>query len=117
MIDDDIVSFDELPIIKGGRTFVPMRKTFEKLGCQVEWIDESKTIIATKNSKVFAFQIDKCIIILIDLNSLESDVVEIECPPIMYNNKTMIPVRAISELLGCVVEWESESQTVRISTM
>lgn len=35
-------------------------------------------------------------------------------PAIVYQDRTMVPLRAICEALGCEVNWNSESQTVNI---
>lgn len=115
-INNKVITFDEKPFIQNGRTLVPMRKIFEEFGCDVEWLEESQTIIATKNNQLFVLQIDKCKILCMDVSSSETVVYETDVPPAIHNGRTMIPVRAVSELLGCKVEWDDENQTVVITT-
>ena len=109
------VEFDVPPIIKNERTLVPMRKIFEELGCEVEWLSESQTVIATHNSKIIALQIDKNKIITSDIETGKSEVLEIDTAPILYENKTLVPVRVISETLGYNVDWNNQSRTVIIT--
>ena len=87
-----------------------------ELGCDVEWLPESQTVIATKNSKVMALQIGKNIIILNDIETGKTKVTEIDTTPILYNNRTLIPVRVISECLGYSVDWNNNTQKVIITT-
>lgn len=37
--------------------------------------------------------------------------------PVILNDRTMIPLRAVAEILGCNVEWLEDSRTVRITTV
>ena len=115
-IDSKNIDFDVPPIIENNRTLVPMRKIFEELGCDVEWLSDSQTVIATKNSKIIALQIGKNKIIATDIEMGENTITEIDTAPIIHNGRTLVPVRVISEALGCSVEWDSESQTVIIKT-
>ena len=116
VINENEVEFDVPPIIENNRTLVPMRKIFEGLGCDVEWLAESQTIIATKNSKIMALKIGKNKIISNDIETGETSVTEIDTAPIIYNNRTLVPVRVISESLGCTVNWDGKTQTVIITT-
>jgi hypothetical protein len=44
---------------------------------------------------------------------LDSDVVvELDVPPTIINDRTMLPLRAIFEALGAMVSWEEETKTV-----
>lgn len=115
-IDGKNIEFDVAPVIQNGRTLVPMRKIFEELGCDIEWLGESKTVIATKNSKIIALQIDKNIVIVNDVETGEVTTVQSDTAPVIYNDRTMIPVRVISECLGYSVNWNGEAQTVLITT-
>lgn len=116
MIDSRIIEFDVQSIILNERTLVPMRKIFEELGCSIEWLAETQTVLATKNSKIMALQVGKNKIISTDIETGITEVKEIDISPIIYNDRTLIPVRAISELLGYTVEWDSEEFVVNIFT-
>lgn len=100
------------PVIIDGRTLVPMRTIFEALGAEVEWIDDGTTqsIVATTadttinmaiNSKVFT------------VNGEEKT---LDVPPQLINDKTLVPIRAVSESLGCYVGWDGDAKTVLIQS-
>ena len=114
-INDKDVIFDVSPIIMNERTMVPMRAIFEDLGCEVEWLSQSQTVIATQNSKIIALQIGSNRIISTDVETNQTTVYESDVAPVIHNERTMIPVRVISEILGYKVDWESQTQEVIIS--
>jgi hypothetical protein len=43
---------------------------------------------------------------------LDGEQLETDVPPMIINDRTMVPVRVISEAVGCKVEWRAEDQSV-----
>ena len=82
------------PYAKEGRVFVPLRFLAEGLQVDVKWeVQTSTATLTTKNKTVqFTLGIPKML-----LNGRE---VTMECAPEIVNDRTFIPVRAISEALG-----------------
>lgn len=116
LIDNVNIEFDVPPIIMNDRTMVPMRKIFEELGCTVEWLNDTQTVIATQNSKLIALQIGKNKIICMDMETGLSEIYEIDVAPIIHNDRTLVPIRIISESLGYSVVWNGQEQKIIIST-
>ena len=105
------IYFDQPPIIQNGRTLVPMRAIFEAMDCEVVWHGDLKQIVVWKNGELLMnLQIDRPTMDLFDLGEVELDV-----PPQIINDRTLVPVRAISESMGAEVEWDSYTQTVSIT--
>lgn len=101
------------PVIVGeGTTLVPMRTIFEALGAEVDWQEENgvQTITATTADTT----------INMTINSQEffvnGESKTLEVPAQLMNDKTMVPLRAISESFGCSVDWEQETKTVIIQS-
>ena len=114
-IDGKYIEFDtQQPIIENGRTLVPMRKIFEELGCEVEWLNKTQTIVATKNSKLIVLQINNQMMFVEDIESKQYQTIELEVSPKLLNNRTLMPIRAISEVLDYTVSWDEENKTVAI---
>lgn len=113
-IDDLPLTFDVPPVIKEGRTLVPVRKIFEELGCKLEWLQESETVIATKDSKIMALRVGRNIILSTDVESGENKTFEIDVAPCIIDDRVLVPLRAVSELLDYSVSWDSEALTVNI---
>ncbi len=116
IIDDKNIEFDVPPTLQNGRTLVPVRKIFEELDCDVEWLGESQTVIATQNSKIIALRIGINRMIRTDIETGISEVFEIDVPPIVQNGRTLVPVRVISEALNYFVDWDAETNMVIIKT-
>lgn len=49
-----------------------------------------------------------------DFNSSDKNIV-LDVVPQIVDGRTLVPVRAVSEALGCTVEWDGETRTVTIT--
>lgn len=107
-VDTVPVQFDVEPQIKNNRTMVPMRAIFDALGAEVYWDDTSKTVTATKNSLTVKTTIGSKEILI------NGDKKQIDTAPIIENSRTLVPVRFISESLGCRVLWDDFKKTVSV---
>ena len=114
-IDNNPITFDVEPKITSGRAFVPMRKIFEELGCDVEWVAEEQIILATKDSSVIMLKIGNNKLIIKDVLSNENKVIELDVAPFVENGRTLVPIRYVSEALLCKVDWDDQSRTVVIT--
>lgn len=120
--DDDIkvvvnsqeIKFDVPPQIIEERTMVPMRKIFETLGADVEWVQDAQLILATIDTKIIAMEIGAYSFNITDLISGETNLIELDVPPQIINERTLVPVRAISEALDKTVDWNKALRTVII---
>ncbi|HHX95732.1 MAG TPA: leucine-rich repeat protein, partial [Clostridia bacterium] len=109
IINGNAIVFDQPPVIIGGRTLVPLRGIFEALGAQVNWDGEKQTITAVKDTATVTVKIGSKQAII---NGEEKS---LDVPAQIINNRTMVPVRFISESLGAKVDWNDNLQRVIIS--
>jgi len=112
----EMIWFDTPPMMVNDRVMVPMRAIFENLGANVEWIDAHELIIATKGVNIITMQIGSNNMIIQDVVANEQQVIELDVPPQVIDDRTLVPVRAIAEGLSATVEWVDETQTVVIKT-
>ncbi len=110
MIDGELKTFDVMPVMENDRTLVPMRGIFETLGAEISWDGETETVTAKKGDIVIVLQIGNKIV---KVNGEEK---ELDVPAKLINERTMVPVRFVSESLGCTVGWVDETQTVVITS-
>jgi len=115
-LNGQVLAFDVPPQLINDRTMVPMRAIFENLGANVEWIDAHELIIATKGVNIITMQIGSNNMIIQDVVANEQQVIELDVPPQVIDDRTLVPVRAIAEGLSATVEWVDETQTVVIKT-
>lgn len=118
ILNGNKLEFDQAPVMCGDRILVPMRKIFEELGASVEWNNETKVATATKGSTRIYIKIGHPYMgICRDITkSLEESNISLDTPAILYNSRTLVPVRAVSEALDANVDWDDSAQTVIIST-
>ena len=107
------------PVIKNGRTLVPMRKIFEAMGAEVSWNESDMSVTASKNGAVIEMRIGAA-----EMNVSNGDdkrTVTLEVPPELlpydsYADTTMVPLRAVSESFGYSVNWDENNYLVSITT-
>ena len=107
-LNDRRLKFDVAPIIENGRTLVPMRKIFESLGAKVEWDGETQTVTAVRVNDKISLQIGSYTLIK------NGQRINLDVPAKIINGRTLVPIRAISNTLGALVDWDDETQTVMI---
>ena len=110
VIDGETKNFDVMPIIDNGRTLVPLRGIFETLGAQVQWNAETSTVTATKGEITIILQIGNPVA---TVNGSEKT---LDVPAKIVGGRTLVPVRFVSESLGCKVEWIGDSRSVVITS-
>ncbi|GEM_PF-1490373 len=110
LIDGTKLSFDQAPIMENDRVLVPLRAIFEALGCNVHYYDSTETISAQKGDKKISLQVGSNQMLVND------EVITIDVPAKVLNDRTLVPVRAISEALDCWVGWTDETSTVSIES-
>jgi len=115
LIDGKKIEFDVKPMLINDRTLVPMRAIFENLGALVQWDDKTQTAFGTDGNILIAFQIDNTLMTKSKLNG-ENEKIILDVPAKLINDRTLVPIRAISEAFDCKVDWVDETKTVVITT-
>jgi Copper amine oxidase N-terminal domain. len=110
VLDGKEISFDVPPVIENGRTLVPMRAIFEALGAELYWNNDTQTASAFKGKIAVAVQVGNY------YANKNNSPVKLDVPPKIINNRTLIPLRFVSEALGCDVKWDEETMTVTITS-
>lgn len=117
MINGEKPIFEQPPIMVNDRVLVPMRAIFEKLGATVEWDGENQIAAAQKGNTVVLLQIGYEYIGVCDdvTKDLEVRKTLLDAPPVLYNDYTFVPVRAVSEAFDANVSWDETDKVVYIS--
>ncbi|MCX7715457.1 MAG: stalk domain-containing protein [Clostridia bacterium] len=122
--DREIFFADQKPVIleKEGRTMVPARGVFEAMGAKVDWDQEKRLVtINNKNGTVrILITIDNPTMVVYTFKDImsapEKSEITLDAIPQIMNDRTMIPLRAISESLNADVYWNVDTYTVSIYT-
>ena len=102
------VEMDQSPVEENDRLLVPMRAIFESLGAEVSWYEDSQAIAAQQDETTVYMQIDD------GYMSVNDEWIALDAPPRLVGDRTLVPVRAVSEALDARVEWNDELQRVII---
>ena len=110
VVDGTNVQTDVPPVIVDGRTLVPVRALFESLSATVGWEESTQTATASKGSTVISMQIGNTTAYV---NGVAKT---LDVPAQTIEGRTMAPARFVAESLNATVNWDSASDTVKIST-
>lgn len=101
-----LVFEDTDPILIAERTMVPFRKIFETLGFEVEWVDgEVWKAIGRKPGLTIELTIGS------NKALVNGKVVELDVPAQVYKERTLVPLRFVSENSGYHVFFEDMAGT------
>lgn len=113
-LDGQFIQFDVSPVNISGRTMVPMRAIFEKLGYEVEWDGNQKKITAVHEVQTIVLYQDNPTATIIDQCSVN---IILDVPPTAVNGRTLVPLRFIAETAGAKVDWDNNTKTAIILTI
>jgi len=108
VIDSQPVTFDVPPMIDNGRTLVPLRAIFEKMGATVTWDDATKTASAVKGDITVVVAIGSV------SPSINGVVKTIDVPAKIVNSRTLAPLRFVCEAFGGTVAWDAATYTASV---
>jgi plastocyanin len=110
-VNGETVTLDTAPVIDtaAGRTFVPVRFIGENLGAYIGWDGGAQKVTYLSGETRISLWIGQR---TAQVNGVE---VPLDAAPyIDENNRTLVPVRFVSEQLGATVGWDGETRTVTI---
>ncbi len=117
-INDEPHILDSPPIIRNGRTLVPIRFIAEAFGAKVDFIPHPTNEVQIRYKDKFIhlwINSKKAKIEYPPELEIPSKVVTLETPPIIINGRTLVPLRFIGEELGAKVDWNSKTQTITLT--
>ena len=111
-VDGAAVNIDDegtVPVIRNERTLVPIRAIIEAAGGTVGWDGATQTVTLSYAGSDIELKIDS------NTAKLNGMTDELDTAPTIINERTMLPIRYISESFGFRVDWDGEAQTVTLT--
>lgn len=105
----DIVT-DSPPVIVNSRTLAPARAVFEALGSTVEWDYAAREVTVSGSGTEIKLKIGS------GAAYINGEEKTLDVPAQIIKSRTMIPVRFVSEALGCEVSWDETNRIVSIAS-
>jgi len=97
-----------------GRTQVPLRAVMEAFGCEVTWFGASNQRIVgmAKGNELVYIAIERKVLFI----SGWEEPTQIDTVAIIKDGRTYVPIRRILEFFGAKVDWNVETNTVKIDS-
>lgn len=108
-IGNTFLGFDTEPVLESDRTLIPLRYMFEFMGANVMWNDDTQTATVSKDGINIDITIDNTIAYV------NGEAFELDVPARLMNDRTMIPLRFLSEKLGYHVAWEEGTDIITVT--
>lgn len=111
MLNGEEMNFDVEPIIENDRTLVPFRAIFEALDGAVSYsqYSDGEHVAAKRGGHNISLEIGKPEIVV------NGEAKTLDVAPKIVNDRTLVPLRAVSESLDCTVDWDEATKTVKIT--
>lgn len=100
---------DAKPEFQNNRTMVPIRGIAELLGADVSWETTTNEAVLTRAGVTIVLPIGG------STAQVNGQAVELDAPSYVSQNRTMVPLRFVSETFGQSVSWDSETRVARIA--
>lgn len=113
IIDGELIKTTPSPVLKDDRTLIPIRLVSEKLGAQVEWNEQNRTVHIVKGHRAVLLRIDNR---LVEYNTDEKIFDLCDVPPQITDGRTFVPLRLVSNALGVAVSWDGTTRTVYVDS-
>lgn len=107
-------TLDSPPVIKNGRTLIPIRAIIEALGGTVGWDGTARKATVTLGRVTIELWIGQGTARVNNI-STRIDSTNLKVVPEIINGRTMLPLRFVTENLGATVGWEQSTQTITIT--
>lgn len=102
------------PFIVDGTTMVPLRGILEKMGAEVSWDGDTRSITVENEDKMVTLQVFNVLVYVND-RKLGNIMYTLLNYPVIKDSRTFVPLRFLSEQMGYDVVWDGEEQKVTIT--
>lgn len=123
VVDDRLIAFsDQEPVIsENDDTLIPLRGVFEAMGATVTWNGEERSVMVKSKDNItrLSLKIDNSVMTkytLTSITTVDSEELTLSTAPRIMNDRTMIPLRVVSENMGATVDWSDADKTATIKT-
>lgn len=122
-VDERTLVFeDQAPVLaETGKTLIPLRFVCNAAGAKVDWDGDMQKITVTSGDnrnmvELFVGNDEMKIYYYPSIQGVVTDVQKLEQPPVIMNDRAMIPVREVLEAIGATVDWDTETQSINITS-
>lgn len=107
-VNGQVMNFDQPPVMRNNRVFVPMRAIFERLGSSVVY--SNGQINSQGNGRSVHLTIGST------QASVNGNPYTMDVAPFTVAGRTEVPLRFVAQALGANVSWDGNTETVSITS-
>ena len=114
-VDGQPFLLDVYPGVENGRILVPIRALAEWLGYSVNWEQSAGRAVISDGLKTVVLYPESTSADLMELST--SYEIQLDVAPKMVDGRILVPIRFVTESLGCRVYWNDEDRTVLVASV
>jgi len=103
-----LVWFDVQPELVNGRSFVPFRAIFEKMGATIEYDAATRSITAKRDSTTVKLTIGS------ETAYVNGEARTVSPAPYIKDDRTLVPLRFVREAFGATVNFDTATTKIPI---
>ncbi|WP_166243609.1 stalk domain-containing protein [Paenibacillus turpanensis] len=107
-VDGKAMKLDQAPVIRNDLTLVPIKFIGDALGGEVLWTADERKVTIFRDGHMIEMWVDQTDLI-VNGQAAVSDVA-----PTIIGNRTMVPLRLLSEKLGWKVTWAPKTRSITV---
>ena len=110
-VNGEAMRLEAAPFAEGGRTLVPLRFLGEQLGAVFLWDEDDKEVTFIRGAITIKIRLgdDEA---RIHIKGAPSRTVALEVPAKVVQNRTVVPLRFVSENFGAAVRWNPDDRSI-----
>lgn len=109
VIDGQAVLAEPAPLLKNGRTLVPVRLITEELGAKVSWNESERSVLIEDGHNKVTLKIDS---LIFSSNRTDNSYDVSDVPAQIIDDRTFVPLRLISNILDIHIDWNEKERKV-----
>ena len=110
-LNERVIACDQSPYMEGGRTLVPIRFIAEAIGIdEINWDEAREEAVLIKDEVILRLPLRNNIAFIND------ESYELDAAINVYNGRTFVPIRFVSEVFEVDVKWDQTTSSVKLYT-
>jgi len=96
------------PLVKDNVTYVPVKVILDEFGGSARWESSIKKVMVLRADRMMELWVGQKDYIANGKRNTS------EVSPIIYKNRTYVPLRLVSEQIGLKVEWDGKNKSITL---
>ena len=113
-VNGELTTMDVSPAVIEGRTMLPIRYAATPFGAEIGWDNATNKVTVSLGNTIIELWIGQSSA-LVNRATVPIDANNPNVKPLIINGRTMLPIRFVTENLGCEVQWDEITKKVTIT--